>query len=234
MIAAVLAALAALTLAAASPAQRREARSLLVRSIKEYDLAQFEAALADIQRAYLLDPQPELLFNVGQCERALHHWELAKTAYERYLREKPRAPNRQLVENRIAEMSARLAEARLEAKPAPAPAPAPIQPILVEAPPAPVVVAAPAVSAPAPAKHRSHALAWTLGSVGLAAGLVAAFGGYEVASYDNLASQANASRGAVSADGLVPALQNANTWQPIAIALAVVAAVGVGGAFLTW
>jgi tetratricopeptide (TPR) repeat protein len=231
-------ALLALLLSSASPVQERQARALVKRSLKEYNLTQFDAALADIKRAYMLDPRPELLFNLGQCERALHHWELAKFAFERYLREKPAAGNGTLVERILAEVEKqRLAEVAASRPSAPAAAPAP-QPILVEAPPA-VATPAPAAAveaAPAPeaTKARTHALAWTLGSVGLAAGLVAGFGAYEVGNYDSQASSANAHAGTVSAGTLTPLQQNAQLWQPLSIALAVVAVAGLTAAGLTW
>ncbi|MHB8418063.1 MAG: hypothetical protein ACYDCL_08300 [Myxococcales bacterium] len=100
------------------------ARDLAKRSMVEYDAGDFDKALADAQQAYELTPLPGLLFNLGQCHRALHHWERAEFFYRGYLRKKPDAKNRAEVEALIAQMQGKQREAA---------APAPSAPILVEA-----------------------------------------------------------------------------------------------------
>jgi tetratricopeptide (TPR) repeat protein len=224
---------------ALAPAEKRVVRALLQRSLEEYKSLQFEAALRDIQQAYLLDPRPELLFNVGQCERALHHWERARFAFERYVRQRPDASNRGLVEKLLAEVVARQREelaARAPANPSPPPAPAPVRAIVVAALPsvAPPAPAAAVALAPAPAKRRSHVLAWTFGSLGLAAALAAAYGGYEVLNYDQLASAANTTFRSKPASEVTPAQQSAQLWQPLSIGLAIAAVAGLTAAGFTW
>ncbi|HUB08129.1 MAG TPA: tetratricopeptide repeat protein [Myxococcales bacterium] len=150
-----------------------QARDLAKRSMIEYDAGDFEKALNDAQRAYELDPLPALLFNLGQCHRALHHWERAEFYYRGYLRRRPDAKNRAAVEGLIADMQARQKEATAAAS---TPAAAPI---LVEAPAAapspPPPAAVPTTSAPeaavtAPAPGRPVPVgAWVVGSVGVAA-----------------------------------------------------------------
>ena len=78
------------------------------------------------------------LFNLGQCERQLGHPDEAIRFYHSFLREQPKAPNRQDVLHKIEEM-----EALQKAKPAetdkvaPPPAPiAPAEPAKPELPPA--------------------------------------------------------------------------------------------------
>src|SRR5208282_37788 len=82
----------------------REAQMLAHRSALEYDLGHAEDALRDIEHAYLLDPLPGLLFNLGQCHRKLEHWKQAQEAYQGFLRYRPNAPNRETVLKLIEEM----------------------------------------------------------------------------------------------------------------------------------
>ncbi len=170
-----------------SAAPHAEAQALAKRSIIEYNAGDFEKALADAQRAYELDPVAGLLYNLGQCHRALHHWERAEFFYRGYLREKPKAKNRAEVTTLIAEMRRKeaLEEARATAPPSPAivvPAP-PAAPMATQAPPPPaaptpsgptvrVAPAAPAaaLSAPAPERH-VPGIAWGMIGSGAAAGI---------------------------------------------------------------
>ncbi len=151
----------------------RVAQMLAHRSALEYDLGHAEDALRDIEHAYLLDPLPGLLFNLGQCHRKLKHWEQAREAYQSYLRYRPNAPNRDRVEGLIEEMKREEAVAAVPelgaGRPLPVPrepeAPAPSVPALhgeprsllpaeaVPVSPAPAaapVAAAPPAAAPAP------------------------------------------------------------------------------------
>ena len=80
------------------------ARELVKRSITEYDLGDFEAALKDATEAFRLDSRPTILYNLGQCERALDHWAKAEFFYRGYLHYVPNAPNRAAVLRLIAQM----------------------------------------------------------------------------------------------------------------------------------
>ncbi len=142
---------------AVSPADKREAARLAHRSIIEYNAGDFEPALADAKKAYELYPLPALLYDLGQCHRALHHWEQAAFFFRGYLREEARARNRAMVVALIAEMDANRRKEEAEAdraRAAPAIAVIPVAP--VAAPAAPPVVAPAAVRRrpPAPAKPR--------------------------------------------------------------------------------
>ena len=68
-----------------------------------YKLGRFGEALTEYSKAYELFPAAALLFNLGQCHRALGDHARAVFFFEGYLREKPDAPNRGLVEDLIAE-----------------------------------------------------------------------------------------------------------------------------------
>ena len=70
----------------------------------EYNAGEFGRAFLDYQGAYELEPIPELLFDMAQCQRELHHWERADFFYRRYLRERPQARNRAKVEALVAQM----------------------------------------------------------------------------------------------------------------------------------
>jgi tetratricopeptide (TPR) repeat protein len=66
-----------------------------------YKLGQFEEALSEYSQAYKLAPLAGFLFNIGQCHRRLEDYEQAIFFLKGYLREKPKAKNRALVENLI-------------------------------------------------------------------------------------------------------------------------------------
>ena len=85
--------------------------ALAHRSMVEYDLGQFDKALEDASRAYELEPRPELLFNLGQCHRALGHWQQAEFFYRGFLRQRPDTEERPRVEKLIDKMVAKQHEA---------------------------------------------------------------------------------------------------------------------------
>ncbi len=132
-------------LAADPSSANAKAETLIHRSILEYNGGDFDQALVDAKKAYALQPRPALLFNLGQVQRALHHWEEAAFSYKAYLRERPGAPNRAAVEDLIREMEKKLAE---QNTPAAAPAP----PMAVATPAAPPVapIAQPVTALPEP------------------------------------------------------------------------------------
>lgn len=220
------------------------ARSLAKRSIREYDLGQLEAALHDVEVAYLLAPRPEMLFNVGQCHRALEHWKEAARSFRNYLRYRPNASNRAGVERLIAEMDEK-AE-RADVLPQPAPAPTAPPPRHLPPPQPPVAAAVPVVEAPpaataaaqatetAPAEGHSHALSIALGVGGLASAGVAIWGLAQVLNFQSLQGQSQGHPGTVPVAQAISAQSSAQTGQIVAIAGAIVAAgLGVGAGF-TW
>ncbi len=148
----------------------------------EYDLGHFDAARRIFEELYRDDPSPEILFNLGQCERKLGHWERAAFFYRGYLHARPAAGNRAATEAFIAEMERKIPRPEPVAPPGPprraAAAPSPPPPPARPAPPAAVsaaVVARPQRQAKRPAGP------WWLGGFGaggLAAG--AAIGGVDL------------------------------------------------------
>lgn len=160
----------------ASPAEQAEARDLSRRSIVEYNGGEFEKALADIQRAYDLDPRPGMLFNLAQCHRGLEHWKKAKFFYEGYLREFPDAPNRKSVRalldevvRKVQEIDEKEAAARAAAQRPPDRGPTEV-PIIIAAPQSEPILAPGAFTEYAePETHKSRTAGWILGGIGLGA-----------------------------------------------------------------
>jgi tetratricopeptide (TPR) repeat protein len=68
-----------------------------------YKLGRFPEALKSFSKAYEYLEHPAFLFNIAQCHRQLKNYERAVFFYEGYLRDKPDAPNRALVEELIAD-----------------------------------------------------------------------------------------------------------------------------------
>src|SRR5687767_11122360 len=77
---------------------KADAKARAEKGNTHYKLGRFDDALAEYSAAYEIYPAPGLLFNIGQCHKNLKHYERAVFFFEGYLREKPNAPNRALVE----------------------------------------------------------------------------------------------------------------------------------------
>lgn len=97
-------ALAAVTAADASPEEIARARRAFKRGEKLYALGRFEDALKEYERAFTIVELPELLFNIGQCQRNLERYDAAIFSFKQYLQRKPDAPNRPAVEDLLAEL----------------------------------------------------------------------------------------------------------------------------------
>jgi len=95
-------------------ARKAEAKRLAEDATRKYNLGQFQAALDGYSKAYETFPAASLLFNLGQCHRSLGNHERAIFFYEGYLREKPTAPNRDVVEELLVEERAQFTKQRQE------------------------------------------------------------------------------------------------------------------------
>ncbi|HEX6835422.1 MAG TPA: tetratricopeptide repeat protein [Polyangia bacterium] len=71
---------------------------------RHYDLGEYDAALNAFKKAYLNYEEPVFLFNIAQCYRALGDRPAAVRSYRAFLRNWPKAPNREQVERIIAEL----------------------------------------------------------------------------------------------------------------------------------
>lgn len=94
---------------------KQEAKARFVSGQSHYNLNEFSAALGDFKEAYRLLPDPVFLYNLGQCERQLGHLKEGIRFYRSFLREQPKAANRQDVMRKIDEMEATLKAKQAEA-----------------------------------------------------------------------------------------------------------------------
>lgn len=99
--------------ASGTPEERRaKAKTIAEDAGRKYNLGQFDSALKLYTEAYDTFPAAGLLFNLAQCHRSLGNHERAVFFYEGYMREKPTAANRDLVEELLAEERALLTKQR--------------------------------------------------------------------------------------------------------------------------
>lgn len=94
-----------------------QARKLFRDGMARYNLNQFKEALDRFQAAYLAEPDPVFLFNIGQCFRNLSDYGNAAKFYRNYLREAPTATNREEVQRLIASMDQAAEESRARQPP---------------------------------------------------------------------------------------------------------------------
>lgn len=69
-----------------------------------YDLGRYADANAEFESAYLIEQDPALLYNMGQCQRKLGKSEEAVHFFRTYLRRSPRGPFASAAESRIKEI----------------------------------------------------------------------------------------------------------------------------------
>lgn len=102
-----------------SPSTRDdEARTRFERGRDAFNRGEFSVAATEFERAYALSRRPQLLYNIGTAHERLHRWELARTAFQRYLDEVPDAHDRDEVRARLTVIDAELSR---EAAPPPDP-----------------------------------------------------------------------------------------------------------------
>jgi tetratricopeptide (TPR) repeat protein len=218
--------------------EAQQAEGFVHASIRDYDQGRFEQALQEAEEAYRLYPLAQILFNIGQCQRALEHWDKAAYFYERYLQKLPGAPNRRNVEELEAEVEYRAKLEALRVAPAapvlrPVPAASPSE---ASVPPAAVEPWAAAPAAPA----RSHAASVVLGSVAVASLVVSVIGIAYVESFESLLGQVGSSNPPSYAIWSAEQRQASNeqphaqAWQWVAGAAGAVALGTATAAVLTW
>jgi tetratricopeptide (TPR) repeat protein len=62
-----------------------DARQQLEQAMQLYESGRYAEALEVFERVYAFEPNPAVLFNIGAVHAALHHCELARDAYRRYI-----------------------------------------------------------------------------------------------------------------------------------------------------
>lgn len=145
-----------------APADEQVTRAMAAyeRGTQNYNLAQYEAALADFTEAASLYASPDFQYNIGLCYEKLGKYDEAIRAFSTYLRAKPEAEDRPNVENRIQTLQAELERRKREAEaqatapavtePQPQPQPQPIEPTATDEPPSttgrPLIIAGAALA----------------------------------------------------------------------------------------
>jgi tetratricopeptide (TPR) repeat protein len=93
-----------------------QARQLFDSGRRHFDLAEYDAALADFKEAYRIKDDPVFLYNIALCHRLLGQKTEALRLFKNYLQRRPDAPNREDIERRIAALDEEIAsEARARA-----------------------------------------------------------------------------------------------------------------------
>ena len=94
--------------ARADAAGKARSIELYRQSVEKYRAGQFKEAAALLREAYVLEPDPVLLYNLGRACEGMADDACAVDAYERYLAAAS-PPDRGAIEQKIAVMKARLA-----------------------------------------------------------------------------------------------------------------------------
>ena len=94
--------------AAAQADAKAQARAHYKKAKTAFEAGKYKTALAEYQGAYRLMPLPGFLFNIGQCYRNMKKPDKAIVAFKRYLKQSPKARNREAVEGLIAELEAEI------------------------------------------------------------------------------------------------------------------------------
>ena len=97
---------------AAKPSVLEEAKRHYRNGQRLYDVGRYDEAATEFQAAYLLMPDPVLLYNIGQAYRLGGRPADALRSFRRFLALRPMTPNRADVEQKIADLEARLRSAR--------------------------------------------------------------------------------------------------------------------------
>jgi tetratricopeptide (TPR) repeat protein len=85
-------ALTALPLVAfAGPKEKEEAQKHIAKATEAHQAGKFDVALTELQTAYTLDPQPDLLYAIGQVHVKLNKCDDAVASYEKFLASNPPA-----------------------------------------------------------------------------------------------------------------------------------------------
>ena len=96
----------------------KKARESFTEGTASFNLGQWDKAIEAWQKGYQLKQDPIFLYNIGQAYRKAENFERAIFFYKNYLRNAPKAPNREEVEQWIDQLQKLLEEQR-RAKTAP-------------------------------------------------------------------------------------------------------------------
>jgi tetratricopeptide (TPR) repeat protein len=149
--------------AAQGPTQADEdaAKAHFLAGSAYYEQANYSDAVKEFIEAHRLSKRPDLLYNISVCYERLGRWDDAIASLQQYLTERPEAPDRAVIESRVANYQQRRDQEKARAT----------------APPPPPTAPPPTV-APAP---RRHVASWIVGGIG--AGLLRAARGTGVTAH---------------------------------------------------
>lgn len=115
-------ALVALPLVAfAGPKEKKEAQKHIEAATEAHQAGKYDVALTELQAAYALDPQPDLLYAMGQVDVKLGKCDDAVTSYERFLATNPPAEPSAAAKEAIDTCKTQMARAQQAAQPEPPP-----------------------------------------------------------------------------------------------------------------
>jgi tetratricopeptide (TPR) repeat protein len=145
-----------------SPEDKR-AKAIWRDGAKQYNLGDFEGAIQKFEEAYKVSPLPTILFNLGQAHRQKKNYERAVYYFRTYLREKPDAENRAVVEGLIVELQGLIAAQKASNERPPDTVTSP------PAPPAGQATHATPVTPEEPRRWYQDTIGWTLAASGVVA-----------------------------------------------------------------
>jgi serine/threonine-protein kinase len=90
-----------------SDAAKKEMKESYQKATRAFDLRSFDEAIEAYKRTYELGGDAPMLYNIAQALRLSHRPEEAVLYYRRYLARAPKAKNRDEVQSRIAELTAK-------------------------------------------------------------------------------------------------------------------------------
>jgi tetratricopeptide (TPR) repeat protein len=122
-------ALVALPLAAfAGPKEKAQAKKHIDKATDAHQAGKYDVALTELQAAYALDAQPDLLYAIGQVHVKLDQCEDAIASYEKFLATNPPAEPTAAANEAIESCKAQIAAQAPPPEPTPPPEPAPPPP----------------------------------------------------------------------------------------------------------
>lgn len=90
--------------APAAATNEEQAQALYESGVRHYNVAEYDEAIADYKAAYKLYPEPTFLYNIAVAYRMKGDCQQALVFYRTYLRNEPNPPNKDKIDQRVAEM----------------------------------------------------------------------------------------------------------------------------------
>lgn len=143
---------------AMSATEEDDAKRMFEVSRREYQLGNWAQAADGFAECYRRTSDPVFLYNLGQARRMEGHYAEAISVYKAYLRERPNAPARQMVENILRELEQKSVKPQHKGT-------SDIATPTEKLPAAPIPVQQPLIiSTPPPTPPQAHAKSLSLGS----------------------------------------------------------------------